>query len=268
MSETVPLTKNPITKGNKIMKVYKNINYSSVSPRYNKLCLLLPDDECKAVFMYMHGGGLMVKEPYDNIYPFMEQLCERGIGVATIEYRGFPEHKYPDFINDSACAAAWVKNHIGEYTDCDKIYIGGSSAGGYLSMMLCFDKKYLNIYDLSPMDFSGFIHDAGQPTTHFNVLKSRGIDSRRVIIDEAAPLYHIGVDSEYPPMIFIVSDNDMENRYEQTILARNTLKHFGYDESKIYMKILNGTHCHYINCDENDYIFSDIVTDFINKTLK
>lgn len=65
--------------------------------------------------------------------------------------------------------------------------MGGSSAGGYLSMMLCFDKKYYEAVGVSPSDISGCVHDAGQPTVHFKVLKERGIDSRRIIIDESAP---------------------------------------------------------------------------------
>ena len=247
------------------MREYKHIEYSDVCPKYNYLNLLLPDGECKAVFVYIHGGGLVVPQPHDHVLPFMKDLCESGIGVATIEYRGFPRHGYPDFIHDSAAAVAWVKEHIKEYTDCDKIYVGGSSAGGYLSMMLCFDKKYLGIYGISPMDIACFIHDAGQPTAHFNVLKSRGIDSRRVIVDETSPMYHVGVDNEYPPMIFIVSDNDMENRYEQTMLMRSTLKHFGYDESKIYLEVRNGTHCHYVGKD--DGVFSGMIKKFIENTL-
>ncbi|MBO5007805.1 MAG: alpha/beta hydrolase [Clostridia bacterium] len=246
------------------MREYKNIPYSTVSPKYNYLNLLLPDCDCKAIFVYIHGGGLTVREPGEHIGPFMENLCKRGIGVATIEYRGFPEHRYPDFIDDSACAVAWIKNHIHEYVDCKKIYVGGSSAGGYLSMMLCFDKKYLGIHDISPMDIAGFIHDAGQPTAHFNVLKSRGIDPRRLIVDESSPMYHVGVDSEYPPMIFIVSDNDMENRYEQTLLMKSTLKHFGHEDN-VYLKVMNGTHCHYV--DAEDGVFAGIIADFIEKTL-
>ena len=247
------------------MKEYLHIEYSDVCPKYNYLNLLLPDGECKAVFVYIHGGGLVITKPCDHINPFMKDLCNRGIGVATIEYRGFPRYKYPDFIEDSAAAVAWVKEHIKEYTDCDKIFVGGSSAGGYLSMMLCFDKKYLGIYGIEPTDLAGFVHDAGQPTAHFNVLKSRGIDSRRVIVDESAPLYHIGVDSEYPPMVFIVSDNDMENRYEQTQLVMSTLKHFRYDESKYYLEVRNGTHCHYTGVD--DGVFAGIIEKFIENTL-
>ncbi len=248
------------------MREYKHIEYSDVCPKYNYLDLYLPDGDCKAVFVYMHGGGLIVPEPHNlKCHPFIVDLCANGVGVATIEYRGFPRFKYPDFIEDGAAAVAWVKQHIKEYADCDKILVGGSSAGGYLSMMLCFDKKYLGIYDIAPTDLAGFIHDAGQPTAHFNVLKSQGIDSRRIIVDETAPLYHIGVDKEYPPMVFIVSDNDMENRYEQTMLVMSTLKHFRYDESKYYCEVEHGGHCHYTGMD--DGVFSGIILKFVEKYL-
>ena len=97
------------------------------------------------------------------------------------------------------------------------------------------------------------------------MLKSRGIDSRRVIIDETAPLYHIGTDSEYPPMMLIIADNDIENRYEQTLLVKSTLKSFGHDKS-VYMKVLHGTHCSYIHSSGTDNVFADIVTGFIENT--
>ena len=125
-------------------------------------------------------------------------------------------------------------------------------------MMLCFDKKWLAPYKISPDSITGYIHDAGQPTAHFNVLRERGIDSRRVIIDETAPLYYIGTAEKLSPMLFIVSDNDMQNRYEQTMLTLSTLKHFGHKE-KTALKLMNGKHCAYVKTE----IFGEIIFDFI-----
>ena len=85
-------------------------------------------------------------------------------------------------------------------------------------------------------------------------------------MDETAPLYFIGQEPEYAPMLFIVSDNDMENRYEQTMLVLSTLRHFRYDQSKIGWKVMQGTHCRYV-CSENkngDNIFGNIVYDYIS----
>ena len=116
--------------------------------------------------------------------------------------------------------------------------------------MLCFDRSYLESVGLAPDAVDGYFHDAGQPTAHFNVLKFSGRDPRRVIVDETAPLYHIGKEERYPRMRFIVSDNDMKNRYEQTMLTLSTMKHFGYENCDCV--VMHGTHCHYVGArDEN-----------------
>ena len=183
----------------------------------------------------------------------------------------FPEARYPDFVEDSAAAVAWVKRHIGDYGTSRGIFVGGSSAGGYLSMMLCFDPRYYKAVGLAPEDIAGYIHDAGQPTAHFNVLKYGGVDPRRVIVDETAPLYHIGALPAYPPMHFIVSDGDMQNRYEQTMLVLSTLKHFGQDA--VSLSLMHGGHCAYCSPKKNvrnekgEYALGAIIRDFILKQI-
>ena len=209
----------------------------------------------------MHGGGITAGDK-SSAKAVGEYVANHGIAFVSVNYRLYPDAKYPDFICDSAEAVAWVYENVGQYGKCEGIYIGGSSAGGYISMMLCFDDKYLAEYNLPKDVIKGYIHDAGQPTTHFNVLAERGIDSRRVIVDEAAPLFHIGKAESYPPMIFIVSDNDMKNRFEQTQLTISTLKHFGYDESKIYYRLMHGNHCHYSSKEQ----FGEIICEFIEKS--
>lgn len=232
-----------------------------------KIDLYLPESEQFDIYIHMHGGGMESGSRKVDIR-FPEYLTKRGVALASIEYRMYPSAKYPDFIQDAAAAAAWVKNHIGEYGNCGRVFIGGSSAGGYLSMMLCFDKSWLGAHNLEPMDFAGFYHDAGQPTAHFTVLKHSGIDPKRIIIDQTAPLYHIGKDPQYPPMHFVVSDNDMKNRYEQTMLVLSTLKHFGYDQSKITLDYRSGTHTQYCKTitPEGESLYGEMIYSFIKQT--
>jgi len=246
------------------MKIYENISYGKLDEQ--KLDLYCPDSGEYPVFLYFHGGGIENgSKGGSGMVRIAEYLTANGIGFASADYRMYPTAVYPEFIRDSAMASAWVKKHIGEYGGNGEIYVGGSSAGGYLSMMLCFDRKYLAPYKLKPVDFTGFIHDAGQPTTHFNVLRERGIDSRRVIVDEAAPLYHICEEGEYPPMMFIVSDHDMPGRYEQTKLVLATLKDFG--KSGYECIEMHGTHTAYVAAyDENgNNVFAKMVCDYIKK---
>lgn len=230
------------------------------------LDIYLPDCEEFSVLVYFHGGGLVEGDKSDQKL-MCEYLSERGIAVANANYRMYPEIAYPDFLEDAANACAWVLKNMDKYGKIKNVYVGGSSAGGYISQMLCFDKRWLGALDISPMQFAGFIHDAGQPTAHFNVLKNRGVDSRRVIIDETASLYHVGEDEEYPPMLIIVSDNDMENRYEQTQLLISTLKHFGHYDDKVKLKVMHGGHCAYVDAvdDNNESVFGKLIYDFIKR---
>ena len=180
----------------------------------------------------------------------------------------YPNAKFPDFIVDCADAVRWIKDNISKYGKCNKILVGGSSAGGYISMMLCFDPKYLQNVGLQPTDIAGYIPDAGQPTSHFNVLKELGKDSRRVIVDETAPIYFVGTSESYQPMLFIVSDNDMFARYEQTMLMVKTLEHFGHKDN-VHLEVMHGKHCEYIKkFDENGQsVFANVILKHIDKLL-
>lgn len=196
------------------MKTYFDICYNEKTEQF--LNIYLPETEEFAVVLYFHGGGLEAGDKSDEKI-FFEYMVSHGIAVVSANYRMYPNFKYPDFLIDAADATAWVFNNIEKYGKIKDIYVGGSSAGGYISQMLCFDEKWLSKYGIKSADFSGFILDAGQPTCHYNVLRERGLDTRRVIVDDSAPLYHIDAGKQFPPMLIIVSDNDMQNRYEQTM---------------------------------------------------
>ena len=253
------------------MKIIENIQYS-IHGEDTMLDIYLPDCEEFSVFVYFHGGGLENKGrgwQEKNA----EYLTSKNIALVSAEYRTYPHARYPEFIMDAAAATAWVKNHINEYGKCDKIFVGGSSAGGYLSMMLCFDPRYLAPYKIKPTDITGYIHDAGQPTTHFNVLRERGFiaegTKERIIVDDAAPMYHVGTSEEYSPMLFIVSDNDRSTRIEQTNLMVAQLKAFGH-EDKVKLKLMHGTHCEYVYKNretDGPSVFGPMIEEFISGVL-
>lgn len=231
------------------------------------LDVYLPDDQdIKAIFLYFHGGG-MIGGSKESAAVFSTYLTERKIALVSADYRLLPDAEFPDFLEDAADAVAWVFNNKEYFNGCDKVFIGGSSAGGYISMMMCFDDRYLGRHNIIPTDIAGYIHDSGQPTNHFSVLKYSGIDPKRVIVDEKAPLYYVGLQKDYSPMLFLVADNDMVNRYEQTMLMLSTLKHFGHNEPTIKYKLIHGTHCAHCGAKENDgtSVFGKIIFQFISE---
>ena len=240
---------------------------------YNKheqlLDVYLPQNmKIDAIFLYFHGGGIESGSK-DGCTLFAKYLTERNIAVVCANYRMYPKAQFPDFLEDAADAVAWILNNKEIFFGCNNVFVGGSSAGGYISMMLCFDNRYLEKHSIKPTDITGYIHDSGQPTDHYNVLKYSGIDSKRVIVDERAPLYFVGLQEKYSPMLFLVSDNDMQNRYEQTMLMLSTLKHFGYDETKIKFNLIHGTHCSHCSAtDENgESVFGKILFTYISEIL-
>ena len=249
------------------MNVLENICYVERENKKLMLDIYLPDASSFPVFLFFHGGGIEAGDK-TAAQSFAQYLTDRGVAVVSVNYRMYPSAKYPDFVEDAAEAVYWVSEHINRYGSCQKLFVGGSSAGGYLSMMLCFDARWLAPYGKLKVPVCGYFHNAGQPTCHYNVLKKeRGLSHKRVIVDESAPIYHVGEAEEYPPMHFVVSDNDMECRYEQTMLMLATLKHFGYAPEKIGFTLAHGKHCeHDRTTDENgDNLLGKMLFEFIKK---
>lgn len=262
------------------MSVLKDLVYEASLGEFGKLDLYLPDTDGPCpLLVYFHGGGIVDGSRGDGKDPTFLRLNANGIAVASVEYRMYrfdknaPENaprlledspRFPDFIEDCAAAVAWLKKNAAQYHAVDGWYIGGSSAGGYLTMMLFFDSRYLGKHGLDPRDFDGYLFDAGQPTVHFNELAARGMDNRLVRVDEAAPLYWIDAsmaEGGMPRIWIIYADNDMVNRAEQNLLLYRTMVHFGYRADRITVREMKGYgHCGYCGKPE---VFSSLIEDFI-----
>lgn len=231
----------------------------------NLLDIYLPDSPPRAALVYFHGGGLEggCKDVHECLR-LGEDLTSEGIAVVAASYRKYPEAKFPEFIEDAAAAAACAAKRLG--SKCP-VYVGGSSAGGYLTGMLCFARKYLAAQGLAPEDFAGFILDAGQPTTHFRVLAERGEDPRRCVADEGSILWHVADARPARPLLITYADDDMPARREQNLLLRATLIHMGYDARLIQMREMQGwSHCGYVDSDGPDgrNILAAMILEFIN----
>lgn len=124
------------------------------------LDVYLPDCSVSSVFLYFHGGVLKHGDK-KSAKAFAKYLTDRKIALVSANYRMYPKAKYPDVICDAAQAVAWTCKYIRQELGCNRLYVGGSSAGGYLSMMLCFNRQYLADVGLDNSSISGYFHDAG-----------------------------------------------------------------------------------------------------------
>lgn len=179
-----------------------------------------------ATLVWFHGGGLTGGEKY--LPPLLK---EQGIAVAYMNYRLSPKVTAPVYIEDAAAAYAWVVNHIAEYGgDPSKVFIGGHSAGAYLSLMVGLDSRWLQKYQLNSDDIPGILSLSGQVVTHFTIRKERHLPETRIVVDDLAPLYY--VEPVTPPLFLFVGDRNKElmDRYEENVFFYKRLKACGNDK--------------------------------------
>ncbi|XP_020222427.1 isoprenylcysteine alpha-carbonyl methylesterase ICME [Cajanus cajan] len=114
-------------------KVKRSIVYGE-QPR-NRLDLYLPADvsEPKPVLIFVTGGAWIIGyKAWGSLLGL--QLAERGIIVACIDYRNFPQGTISDMVNDTSQGISFVISNIANYGgDPNRIYLMGQSAGAHIS---------------------------------------------------------------------------------------------------------------------------------------
>lgn len=225
------------------MKIVRDIQYGA--SRENSLDMYIPDDNLYATVVYFHGGGLESGDKADKSYTeIAESFAKSGYGFLSVNYRMYPQARFPEYLEDAAAAVAWAKAHIKEYGGSGELYVSGQSAGAWMSLQLCLNEKYLSAAGVSPLEIKGWIIDSAQTTSHFNVLKyETGCDPNLQRIDEYAPLYYINSQTKFNRMLLLFYDEDMPCRLEQNMLFVKAVEHFCQGIELEY-KQLKGTHCH------------------------
>jgi acetyl esterase/lipase len=158
-----------------------------------------------ATLIWFHGGGLT-----GGSKGLPAALKEQNIAVVTPNYRlsGAKAH-CPDYIEDAAAATAWTLKNIKTYGgDPAKVFISGSSAGGYLSAMVGMDPEWLKKFGCSNLQLAGIIPMSGQMTTHFQIKNERKTPNEQTVIDRFAPIFHIN--KNLPPILLVVGDRKLD----------------------------------------------------------
>lgn len=181
-----------------------------------KLDLYLPAQPSGfPTLVWFYGGGMTTGFKEQKINGDIARTFARaGIAVALADYRLSPKAKFPGYVEDAAAAFAWVHENIAKYGgDPAKIFMGGHSAGAYLTSLVAMDPRYLHKLGLDQEAIAGLIPVSGQMMTHFTVRAERGIGANTIIADEAAPIYYARKDT--PPFLILFGDYDWPARLEE-----------------------------------------------------
>ncbi len=156
--------------------------------------------------VWFHGGGLVAGDK--GVARAMAlSLARAGVAVVAANYRLSPAAKYPDYLHDAAAAVAWTRAHIAGYGgDPAQTFIGGHSAGGYITLMIGLDERHLGARGIALADIAGLISVSGQTMTHNVVRAERGLGRFSIVADEAAPVYYGRRDT--PRILVLYADRD------------------------------------------------------------
>jgi len=88
----------------------------------------------RGVFLHLHGGGWTLGSAA-NQDPLLSALAHAAeVAVVSVEYRLAPENPYPAGPDDCEDAALWLIGNAEREFGCDRLMIGGESAGAHLGV--------------------------------------------------------------------------------------------------------------------------------------
>lgn len=191
--------------------------------------------------LYLHGGGWAAGD-LDTHDRFCRRLCREGrLLVVSLDYRLAPEFPFPAAVHDTARAWAWLAAHAERLGgDPARGAVGGDSAGGNLSAVLCQRQRDGLVDGPTPLaqlliypstDFRR-LEASHNEFAHGFMLDAESIDTYRdtyaapdILDPVASPGLHPDL-SGLPPAVVVPADfdplRDEGERYARALAAAGT----------------------------------------------
>jgi acetyl esterase/lipase len=175
------------------------------------------------VVVFIHGGSWETGDP--GMYTFLgAALAARGIVAVLAGYRLYPQVSYPVFLQDSAQAVAWARDHAAAYGgDQNCLFVMGHSAGAYNAMMLALDPRWLDAVGLAPgTALAGVLGLAGP--YDFLPLTAPDIQAvfapARADLPDTQPINHVSPGAPSAFLAYGTSDTTVKPRNSEALAAR------------------------------------------------
>jgi len=115
--------------------------------RQQHFVLWEPDEVAHdAPVLYFHGGAYVFGEA-ESMEDAANAYNAQGYRFCSIGFRGAPRHKFPAMVRDafqgSLAAIGWME---GRGIPCERIVVGGTSAGGHLAALVCYARWLQEAY--------------------------------------------------------------------------------------------------------------------------
>jgi len=180
--------------------------------------------------VYIHGGSWMHGDK-SGAAEFARGMTSHGYLVISINYRLYPEGRFPAMIQDVRCAIRALRARAGEYNlDPNRIAAVGASAGGHLAALL-------GTAQANPeWDVGGHLDQASRvqavvamaaptdltksfPNANLELIRQVGFGEDNIV--QASPITHVTPDD--PPFLLIHGERDELVPVEQAQLMYDRL---------------------------------------------
>lgn len=153
---------------------------------------VLAEQSPAPVFVFIHGGYWRAQSK-ESACLMATALNKQGIALCALEYTLMPEVGLSEIIREVRSAIAFLYHHAPQYgIDPERIFVGGSSAGGHLSTMLAAEgwpQRYALKDDVikGVLSLSGLYDVAPLCYTHINEWLRRHPD----YTSQVSPLWNL-----------------------------------------------------------------------------
>ncbi|WP_165964649.1 alpha/beta hydrolase [Actinomadura sp. KC216] len=200
------------------------------------------------VSLWVHGGAWLFGDRCSGATSFAAALAERGVAIASIDYRLGEAGAFPASIDDVRAAVRWLRAHGARHgLAIARIGAWGASAGGHLSLMAALDPRVG-----APGDRIDAVVDFFGPTDLVARLARTELE-REILPDPpdarylrttvktldrnwaraASPLYqHL---DQAPPTLIVHGDRDQQIALDQSLRMHQALVAAGRDSQLIVL---------------------------------
>jgi len=208
-----------------------DVAYCTTGTSLQRMDVYFPDSGGPwPVLAYVHGGSWMHGDKSEAIM-LADRMTSQGYLVVSINYRLYPEGRFPNMIEDVKCAIRSLRAHADQYNlDPNRVAAIGPSAGGHLVSLL-------GTSDISAgWDIGEYLDQSSRvqaviamapvtdltrnfPNADIEAMRGVGFGEDNIVI--ASPITH--VTSDDPPFLLIHGHRDEVVPYEQSQLMYNRL---------------------------------------------
>ncbi|MCP2013245.1 acetyl esterase/lipase [Deinococcus sp. HSC-46F16] len=204
----------------------------------NVLDVYAPQDARNApVVLFVHGGSWQNGDKEGHKF-VGESLARAGYVTGVMNYRLAPQNRYPAYIQDTAAALRWMRDHAAKLGgNPDSLFVTGHSAGAFNAVEAVVNERWLREAGVPIRAVRGVIGIAGPYSYDFRDFQSRVAFPEGGTPDEIMPDRHVRPDA--PPHLLLVAENDTTVHPQNALNMEAALKRAGVPVTRTVIPRVN-----------------------------